>query len=150
MDWEKHGIPELQVETWIGSIWVTYVYGAAQESLRLKNYDHDGKQYALERGWPLISRWDPHNPDTGDWAQLSEDELAGSFGFASPSSCSLVEVPDDACTQPSTESDGKKVAKEGVVTRWVKGLLKGDDKSRSSEGENPDSDRWSVIEQEGS
>ncbi|KAL0577490.1 hypothetical protein V5O48_004514, partial [Marasmius crinis-equi] len=56
MDWEKHGIPMLQVETWIGTSWPIYTYHIAQEYLRLRNYNLNGKQYALERGWPLLSQ----------------------------------------------------------------------------------------------
>ncbi|KAL0574650.1 hypothetical protein V5O48_007320 [Marasmius crinis-equi] len=124
-DWEKHGIPKLQVETWIGVSWPDYPYKAVQEYLRLKNYGLDGKQYALERGWPLISQWDPHNPDTGDWEQPDEDEVAGCFGFTSRSTCSLIEIPNEAA-QSSTEIDGPKSAGVGTVARWVKGLLKRD------------------------
>ncbi|KAL0574647.1 hypothetical protein V5O48_007317 [Marasmius crinis-equi] len=123
-DWEEHGIPKLQMETWIGTSWPGGIYRTVAEYLWLKN--SNGKQYVLDRGYPLISQWDPHNPDTGDWEQPAEDEVAGSFRFASPSSCSLVEIPNGACAQSSTKTDGKKDAAGGTVTRWVKGLLKRD------------------------
>ncbi|KAL0577775.1 hypothetical protein V5O48_004203 [Marasmius crinis-equi] len=148
VDWEKYGIPKLQVETWIGSSWLDFFYGTSQEYLRLKNYDIDGEQYALERGWPILLRWDPHNPDTGDWEQMdAEDEVAGRFEFASTSSYSLVEVPNEVCAH---ELDGKKGAGESAVARWMKGFFKRGDKSIAMKDQNADSDRWSVInEREG-
>ncbi|KAL0574646.1 hypothetical protein V5O48_007316 [Marasmius crinis-equi] len=151
-DWEKHGIPKLQVETWIGTSWSPFLYDAIVEYLRMKNYNICSEQYALEMGYPIISQSDPHKPDTGDRERLVEDVVTHGSGFASPSTYSLIEVPDEASAQTSTEMDGKKGVREGTVARWVKGLLQRDDKPNIFEGENLDSDRWSVvdIEREGS
>ncbi|KAL0577777.1 hypothetical protein V5O48_004205 [Marasmius crinis-equi] len=125
-DWEKHGIPKLRVETWIGTSWPGNPFeDVLREFLWLKNYDLDGKQYALDRGWPTIALWDPHNPDTGEWEQPDvEDEVVGRSDFTSPSSCSLVEVPNEACVQSASELDGKKGTEEGAVARWMTGLFK--------------------------
>ncbi|KAL0563496.1 hypothetical protein V5O48_018572, partial [Marasmius crinis-equi] len=50
-DWEKCGIPELKVETWIGSWWDGWDYGCIEEYLLLKGYPLDGQQYARDRNY---------------------------------------------------------------------------------------------------
>ncbi|KAL0569387.1 hypothetical protein V5O48_012582 [Marasmius crinis-equi] len=184
-DWERHGIPKLNVETWIGTSWHNDHYRATYEYLQMEKHNIYGGQYARDRRYPIISRCegfhdptcatdthpsflgDPHNPDTSDREQSDKDEVTSCFGVMSPSSCSLVEIPNKDCTQSSTEIEGKNDARESKVARWVKGLLKRDGKcvnqpvncsiygrflgkSTTSDDQSPDSDTWSVIEREGS
>ncbi|KAF9255763.1 hypothetical protein L218DRAFT_1081681 [Marasmius fiardii PR-910] len=59
-DWESYGIPNLRVETYLGSFWMPPPYHAIQEYLWLKSYDPDGKQFATQHDYPLLIEGDPH------------------------------------------------------------------------------------------
>ncbi|KAG7091458.1 hypothetical protein E1B28_010492 [Marasmius oreades] len=58
-DWEKYGIPNLEVKTFVGSYWTKLVYEAAEEYLHTK-YDLGGQQFANEHGYPILVKGDPH------------------------------------------------------------------------------------------
>ncbi|KAJ8075344.1 hypothetical protein PM082_019682 [Marasmius tenuissimus] len=60
IDWEQSGIPQLEVETWVGSYWVDEEYRLIKSHLHTKNYDIDGKQYAQDHGYPELIWGDPH------------------------------------------------------------------------------------------
>ncbi|KAJ8075459.1 hypothetical protein PM082_019797 [Marasmius tenuissimus] len=53
-DWEQSGIPELEVETCVGSYWEDEEYNLVESHLHTKNYDIDGKQYAQDHGYPEL------------------------------------------------------------------------------------------------
>ncbi|KAL0063849.1 hypothetical protein AAF712_009200 [Marasmius tenuissimus] len=59
-DWEKYGIPELKVRTWIGSHWTDLAYDEVRLHLQRKNYQSDGRRYARDHGYPELIRGDPH------------------------------------------------------------------------------------------
>ncbi|KAG7091571.1 hypothetical protein E1B28_010594 [Marasmius oreades] len=60
-DWEKYGIPELKVDTYIGSNWLEPYYRAFREYLSLKDYDfQSGQQFADDHGYPILVKGNPH------------------------------------------------------------------------------------------
>ncbi|KAJ8074327.1 hypothetical protein PM082_012640 [Marasmius tenuissimus] len=59
-DWERYGIPELEVRSCIGSCWMYNEYHGVQQHLRSRNYELDGKMYAHDHGYPELIRGDPH------------------------------------------------------------------------------------------
>ncbi|KAK1221572.1 hypothetical protein PQX77_015621 [Marasmius sp. AFHP31] len=60
-DWEKHGIPRLEVLSWIGSSWAFGTYHAVHNHLQTRNYELDGRQYTRERGYPELIYGDSHD-----------------------------------------------------------------------------------------
>ncbi|KAJ8075423.1 hypothetical protein PM082_019761 [Marasmius tenuissimus] len=60
LDWEQSGIPQLEVETWVGSYWEDEEYRLIKSHLHTKNYEIDGKQYAQDHGYPELIWGDPH------------------------------------------------------------------------------------------
>ncbi|KAL0572594.1 hypothetical protein V5O48_007835 [Marasmius crinis-equi] len=142
-NWESYGVPKLLVKTWIGSSWGTFAYRSVRAYFQLKNYNLNGEQYARDRGYLPVSRWDPHESDTDDWE--TSDELDGHHQLTSSSTYSLVEALE---AESSSEVSITARASEGVgaakVVRWIKGLGETD----TLQGKNADSDTWSVIDRE--
>ncbi|KAK1224515.1 hypothetical protein PQX77_012577 [Marasmius sp. AFHP31] len=60
-DWETYEIPRLEILTWIGSSWYFDRYKVVHNHLQKRNYPLDGRQYALEYGYPELKYGDPHN-----------------------------------------------------------------------------------------
>ncbi|KAG7091456.1 hypothetical protein E1B28_010490 [Marasmius oreades] len=59
-DWEKYGIPNLEVETFVGSMWYNDKYQAVAEYFHLTKYDLGGQQFADDHGYPILVKGDPH------------------------------------------------------------------------------------------
>ncbi|KAL0564467.1 hypothetical protein V5O48_017577 [Marasmius crinis-equi] len=60
-DWEKYGIPNLRVETWIGSFWLWGDYQSVKESLQLKGYPLNDQRYVQDHNRPEMTEGDPHS-----------------------------------------------------------------------------------------
>ncbi|KAJ8095723.1 hypothetical protein PM082_022830 [Marasmius tenuissimus] len=61
--WEAYGISQLEIFTWIGSLWWDR-HETVRDHLRKKSCALDGRQYAREHGYPELAYGDPHNPRT--------------------------------------------------------------------------------------
>ncbi|KAJ8095732.1 hypothetical protein PM082_022839 [Marasmius tenuissimus] len=61
-NWEAYGIPQLEIFTWIGSLWVGGGYRLVRRHLKKKSCTLDGRQYAREHGYPELAYGNPHNP----------------------------------------------------------------------------------------
>ncbi|KAL0059972.1 hypothetical protein AAF712_013243, partial [Marasmius tenuissimus] len=98
-DWEKYGIPELEVREWIGSFWWDDEYNIVETYLHKKGYESDGKQYARDHGYPKLIRGDPHDRrmtelEDSDDEDLGDEEPSPSRSqLASPSAFSLIDTP---------------------------------------------------------
>ncbi|KAL0057396.1 hypothetical protein AAF712_015963 [Marasmius tenuissimus] len=73
-DWEQHGIPELEVETWAGSFWDPDQYELVENHLRKKHYEVDGKQYAQDHGYPELIWADPYARRIMELKDMHSDE----------------------------------------------------------------------------
>ena len=61
-DWEKYGIPNLELETIVGSHWEDEEYACVRDLLGSRGYDLDGKQYAHDHGHPELIHGEPRAP----------------------------------------------------------------------------------------
>ncbi|KAJ8074538.1 hypothetical protein PM082_015440 [Marasmius tenuissimus] len=59
-DWGKFGIPELELEEWIGSSWSDARYECINDYLCSTSHSLDGKPYAREHGYPELVCADPN------------------------------------------------------------------------------------------
>ncbi|KAJ8074681.1 hypothetical protein PM082_022259 [Marasmius tenuissimus] len=82
-DWETNGVPKLKVLSWIGASWYRGDYGVVIQHLQTKRYEWDGRQYAWERGYPMLISGDPFamgvykcdDSETGeDWSDTSSED----------------------------------------------------------------------------
>ncbi|KAG7085321.1 hypothetical protein E1B28_013861 [Marasmius oreades] len=104
-DWERVGIPELELQVYVGSFWDTDEYAAMQEYLTIQGYDYYGDQLARAQGYQSMNRWDPHTTtqvrleDAEDWVRLEDGQQAitererDPNGITSPSMYSLISGP---------------------------------------------------------
>ncbi|KAL0056900.1 hypothetical protein AAF712_016485, partial [Marasmius tenuissimus] len=98
-DWEKYGIPELEVNEWIGSFWWVWDYNVVKPYLHKKGYESDGKRYACDHGYPALIQGDPHDrritelEDSDDEDSGDEEPSPSSSQLASPSTFSLINTP---------------------------------------------------------
>ncbi|KAK1226775.1 hypothetical protein PQX77_010236 [Marasmius sp. AFHP31] len=60
-DWDRFGIPTLQVQLRIGSYWDDPDYDFVRDYLRKKGYGEDGARYARDHGYPELILGDPHD-----------------------------------------------------------------------------------------
>ncbi|KAJ8074657.1 hypothetical protein PM082_022235 [Marasmius tenuissimus] len=79
-DWEMNGIPRLEVLAWIGASWGGGDYRAVDEHLQAQNYGLDGRQYAWERGYPVLI---PGNPFDARVCNGNESEIGEDWSDAS-------------------------------------------------------------------
>ncbi|KAK1225935.1 hypothetical protein PQX77_011101 [Marasmius sp. AFHP31] len=100
-DWVSYGIPKLKVQTWIGSDWTDDEYVAVRQHLVGKKYGSNGKQYALDHGYPELIHGDPHDGRMKDHRD-SDKELENPHEhkpfhpgthLTSPSPSSMINVP---------------------------------------------------------
>ncbi|KAK1223709.1 hypothetical protein PQX77_013406, partial [Marasmius sp. AFHP31] len=92
------GIPDLQVETHIGSIWWPSNLKVVERHLCNKGYESNGRQYARDHGYPELIQGDPHDRRMTE-LEASDDELPPSRSqLTSPLTFSLVDTP----TEPET------------------------------------------------
>ncbi|KAJ8075347.1 hypothetical protein PM082_019685 [Marasmius tenuissimus] len=99
-EWEQSGIPELEVETWVGFYWYNAEYSLVKSYLCNKNYDVDGKQYAQDRGYPELIGDDSHarrivelkDTDSNEDLQGS-DQHGGSEKLEEKESCTSISQP---------------------------------------------------------
>ncbi|KAK1221168.1 hypothetical protein PQX77_016023 [Marasmius sp. AFHP31] len=107
-DWARYGIPELNVQTSIGSFWSSVRYKAVRQHLFNKKYGSNGKQYALDHGYPELIYGNPHDKRMeglsdldGELEELKEDkDFNPETHLTSPSTFSLINVPSDLeCTR---------------------------------------------------
>ncbi|KAK1218063.1 hypothetical protein PQX77_019260 [Marasmius sp. AFHP31] len=120
-DWEKFGIPELEVKGYIGSYWDDQEYAAVPVHLQSGGYELDGKQYARDHGYPELiheeliysddsdSEWSTHCEYPG-----SDREVSPSHSPPLPSPSSLSEAP----TKHDTEHEDSESAQP--VSHWAK------------------------------
>ncbi|KAK1223581.1 hypothetical protein PQX77_013550 [Marasmius sp. AFHP31] len=103
-DWEQYGIPELEVQTWLGSFWWDHEYEASKTLLDRKGYDTDSKLYARDHGYPELIQGDPHDKRMVELDNSDDEEppLSGS-PLTCPSAFSLVDAP----TQPEVVHEEK-------------------------------------------
>ncbi|KAJ8075421.1 hypothetical protein PM082_019759 [Marasmius tenuissimus] len=97
-DWEQSGVPELEVETWVGSFWEDEEYRLIKSHLHTKNYEIDGKQYAQDHGYPELIWGDPHARRIVELEDTDSDEDFEDFSQHGDSeeldrSCSSVSQP---------------------------------------------------------
>ncbi|KAG7091477.1 hypothetical protein E1B28_010508 [Marasmius oreades] len=59
-NWEKYGIPNLKVATFVGSKRDNEDYETVVEYLQLTKYDLGGQQFANDHGYPILVKGDPH------------------------------------------------------------------------------------------
>ncbi|KAG7091493.1 hypothetical protein E1B28_010524 [Marasmius oreades] len=94
-DWEKYEIPNLEVQTFVGSTWHNDKYQAVAEYFHLTKYDLGGQQFADDHGYPILVQGDPHaaeiqasrNTITSGKSEMAiKDSPAGSPFFAWPES----------------------------------------------------------------
>ncbi|KAL0057119.1 hypothetical protein AAF712_016254, partial [Marasmius tenuissimus] len=96
-DWEKYGIPELEVNEWTGSFWWAREYNVVKTYLHKKGYESDGKRYARDHGYPEMIRGDPHDKRMVELKDSDDDEPSPSISqFTSPSTFSLVDTPTNS------------------------------------------------------
>ncbi|KAK1223346.1 hypothetical protein PQX77_013778 [Marasmius sp. AFHP31] len=121
-DWERFGVPELSMETWIGTYWIEEDYACVRKYLRARSYNLDGKQYAHEHRYPELILADPH-----DTARIEELEDPGSQPetslspprHTSSSTPSPADPPVIGCDNTAT------LPTASVVTHWARpGFLK--------------------------
>ncbi|KAK1215839.1 hypothetical protein PQX77_021540 [Marasmius sp. AFHP31] len=97
VDWEQYGIPELKVQTWLGSFWWSREYEFSGTHLDRKSYDTDGKLYARDHSYPELIRGDPHDKRRIELDNSDDEEPPLSESpLTCPSTFSLVDAP----TQP--------------------------------------------------
>ncbi|KAK1225050.1 hypothetical protein PQX77_012012 [Marasmius sp. AFHP31] len=112
-DREKFKIPRLSVEEYVGSLWSEPDYGTTQQYLCLRNYDPDGRQYALDHGYPELMKWDPHvvmmakgvypNALQNEWMQEALNKLLASIvPFFSAEESSAISHQLTSDTSPDT------------------------------------------------
>ncbi|KAG7091454.1 hypothetical protein E1B28_010488 [Marasmius oreades] len=87
-DWEKYGIPNLKVETFVGSYWTESAYEAVEEYLHTK-YNLGGQQFANDHGYPILVKGDPHAAEIQTLQNTitsgKEKEIKDSFGIGKQS-----------------------------------------------------------------
>ncbi|KAK1229320.1 hypothetical protein PQX77_007627 [Marasmius sp. AFHP31] len=169
-DWVRYGIPKLDVWTWIGSYWWDE-YDAVKQHLSSKKYGPNGKQYALDHGYPELIYGNPHERgmeelrDSDKEVEDSDKELSDSDGeledskedqhfysgthLTSPSTFSLINAP----------SDLEYMREEGpsITTRLANGLGLWKKTSASEQkgktkavGRTDDTDGWDFVESDNS
>ncbi|KAK1218030.1 hypothetical protein PQX77_019295, partial [Marasmius sp. AFHP31] len=118
-DWARYGIPEPNVRTLIGSYWVNEHYKAVQQHLFSKKYGSNGKQYALDHGYPELIYGDPHEErmeqlsgSDGEQEDLKEDKhVYSETHLTSPSTFSLINAPSNLkCTREEEPSITTRLA----------------------------------------
>ncbi|KAL0571639.1 hypothetical protein V5O48_010321, partial [Marasmius crinis-equi] len=87
--WEQYGIPELRVETWVGSFWYELGYDCTCQYLELKGYNLDGQEYARDHNYPKLIQGDPHDIRIVECEQPAGDQHLNGSHLTSP----LVESP---------------------------------------------------------
>ncbi|KAK1221280.1 hypothetical protein PQX77_015910 [Marasmius sp. AFHP31] len=151
--WNNYGIPELEVQNWIGSCWPWNLYNLVRNHLRDKGYGSDGKRYARDKGYPELLRGDPHDRRMVELEDSDSDETCYSEPqLTSPSTFSLVDMPIT-----SEEDDHSKGS--SLPARLAKGFRlwmnnnadmssprKG--KHRVVSSERSDSDNWDLVKSE--
>ncbi|KAK1221412.1 hypothetical protein PQX77_015769 [Marasmius sp. AFHP31] len=107
-DWVRYGIPKLDVKTCIGSYWGHDEYEAVKQHLSSKKYGSNGKQYAVDHGYPELIYGNPHArrmEELSDWygelEGLKEDQHFYSGTLPRfPFTFSLINAPSDLeCTR---------------------------------------------------
>ncbi|KAK1215840.1 hypothetical protein PQX77_021541, partial [Marasmius sp. AFHP31] len=116
-DWRRYGsgIPNLRVETRIGSRWWPSDLEVVKRHLRNKGYESNGRQYAQDHGYPELIRGDPHVKRMSELEFSDDDEpLPSESQLSSPSTFSLVDTP--------TKSEIVHEEKCSIPALLVKGL----------------------------
>jgi len=55
-DWKNFNIPKLELTAWIGTYWESDDYNDVRDVLNSRNYNLDGRQYAIDHGHPELLR----------------------------------------------------------------------------------------------
>ncbi|KAK1233612.1 hypothetical protein PQX77_003222, partial [Marasmius sp. AFHP31] len=149
------GIPNLQVETYIGSIWWPSDLEVVTRHLRNKGYESNGRQYARDHGYPELIQGDPHVKRMVE-LEFSDDDkpLPSESQLTSPSTFSLVDTP----TKPETVHEEKRsipaflVKGFGLWTRKnavsPEAQLKTETTSVNSESPTGVRDEWDLVDSE--
>ncbi|KAK1221172.1 hypothetical protein PQX77_016027 [Marasmius sp. AFHP31] len=152
-DWVRYGIPELKVKTWIGSYWFPELYNVAQQHLFSKKYGSNGKQYAVDHGYPELIYGDPHERRMKEFSDLDgeledskedKDFYPGTH-LTSPSTFSLINAPSDLeCTREEGPSITTRLANGlGLWSNTSASERKGKSKAVSR---TDDTDGWDFVE----
>ncbi|KAK1228063.1 hypothetical protein PQX77_008911 [Marasmius sp. AFHP31] len=153
--WNDYGIPELEVQNWIGSCWPGNFYNSVRNHLRDKGYGSDGKQYARDKGYPELLRGaylscDPHDRRMAELEDSDSGESSRAEPqLTSPSTFSLVDTPIDF---KGDYSEG-----HSFTTRLAKGFrlwmnknanmfFRRKGKYRAMNTQSPDPKDWSLVQ----
>ncbi|KAK1221812.1 hypothetical protein PQX77_015374 [Marasmius sp. AFHP31] len=152
-DWVRYGIPELDVWTWIGSCWDNGEYEAVKQHLSGKKYGSNGKQYAVDHGYPELIYGDPHerrmkefSDSDGELQDSKEDkDFYPGTHLTSPSTFSLINAPSDLeCTREEGPSITTRLANGlGLWSNTSASERKGKTKAVSR---TDDTDGWDFVE----
>ncbi|KAK1218206.1 hypothetical protein PQX77_019120 [Marasmius sp. AFHP31] len=156
-DWERYGIPELDVKMRIGSHWIDSDYKAVKQHLSSKKYGSNGKQYAVDHGYPELIYGNPHeermeelsNSD-GELEDSKEDkDFYPGTHLTSPSTFSLINAPSDPeCTREEGLSITTCLANRlGLWNNTSASERKGKTKAVSW---TDDTDGWDFVESDNS
>ncbi|KAK1218034.1 hypothetical protein PQX77_019299, partial [Marasmius sp. AFHP31] len=152
-NWVRYGIPELKVKTWIGSVWTTNEYELVQQHLASRKYESNGKQYALDHGYPELIHGDPHEGTMkefsdldGELEDLKEDKHSYSeTHLTSPSTFSLINAPSDLeCTREEGPSITACLAKG--LGLWKNTSASERKCKTETVGRTDDTDGWDFVE----
>ncbi|KAK1217966.1 hypothetical protein PQX77_019363 [Marasmius sp. AFHP31] len=148
--WNDYGIPELEVQNWIGSCWPGNLYNLVRNHLCDKCYGSDGKQYARDKGYPELLRGDPHDRRMAELEDSDSDESnRAEPQLTSPSTFSRVDIPikikeDHSKGHSFTTCLAKGfrlwMNKDANMSSRRKG------KCRAVNTESPDPKDWSLVE----
>ncbi|KAK1219089.1 hypothetical protein PQX77_018200 [Marasmius sp. AFHP31] len=152
-NWVRYRIPELDVKTWMGSFWDNDDYEAVKQHLSSKKYGSNGKQYAVDHGYPELIYGDPHESRMEELSD-SDGELEDSkenkhfysgTHLTSPSTFSLINVPSDTeCTREEGPSITTRLANGlGLWKNTSASEQKGKTKAMSW---TDDTDGWDFVE----
>ncbi|KAK1224613.1 hypothetical protein PQX77_012508 [Marasmius sp. AFHP31] len=134
-DWERFGVPELSMETWIGTYWKEVRYAFVREHLHSRSCNLDGKEYAYDHGHPELvfgaqhflpnldttltpfSSADPH--DTTRMEDLKDSELLPNTSppLSTPTSPS---TPSPANAPVIVYNNTATVEMASVVNHWAR------------------------------
>ncbi|KAK1220347.1 hypothetical protein PQX77_016891, partial [Marasmius sp. AFHP31] len=147
--WARYGVPELDVQMLIGSCWVASEYKIVRQHLVRKEYRSNGKQYALDHGYPELIRGDPHE---GRLEELRDSDEGKPFHsethLTSSSTFSLINAPSDVeCTREEEPSITTCLAKGcGLWNNTSDDTASGRKDKFKAVSQTDDTDGWDFVE----
>ncbi|KAK1227853.1 hypothetical protein PQX77_009131 [Marasmius sp. AFHP31] len=151
-NWERYSIPNLKVETTIGSHWWHDEYASVLQHLMEKNYGLDRKGYAQDKGYPELVMGDPHKRRMEELEDSDEGQPSRTVShLTSPSLFSLVNAPakSEALCEEGFSIASHMAKRLGLWTNTSANKvsqMKGKSSFVSSESKTDNPDEWDWVD----